>query len=340
MVESSEIRVCPYCGRNLTGQPESDRCDVCSGLQDPLSRQATGNAMGPWFVRDEKYPFRPGCNYETLRRLISRGKVTSDSIIRGPTTGQFWELAGRVPSVSHLFGLCYQCSGSVAKQDQRCPICSASFEPQMDRQWLGLDPMRDVNSMASAEANTIAINSERELAGLGHEHLKQALLASRANNQTGDAVPSSSEQMVSASPGTPDQAETLAVLAGKTVDLPHSPHSTVDSGTASIDQSRLIGQRERRLRSLVTILAVINILAVLTIFVITFTHMNRGASTSRFSESDTLMQIPIPDSSVNENQETAPPSEALVEDSEMSQPVEDTNPSETVEDQSGDGQDK
>ncbi len=130
-----KVLICPYCG--LT-QPASDRCQACCGLFEPLSRQATHNAMGPWFVRETAKPFQPGCSYETLARMIDRGQVTKDSIIRGPTTRQFWIMAMRVPGVGHLLGCCPKCDASVDRADHECHACGESFEAIPDRNDLGL----------------------------------------------------------------------------------------------------------------------------------------------------------------------------------------------------------
>jgi len=101
--------LCPYCG-NISADPR--RCDRCSGYFDPLSRQATQNAMGPWYIRDLTAPFRPGCSYETLRDLIRRGKITRESIIRGPTHGS---------------------SGTLPDGRPQSPTCSASATTALPR---------------------------------------------------------------------------------------------------------------------------------------------------------------------------------------------------------------
>lgn len=132
--------VCPYCGGST---PDQARCTACHGPLDPLSRQATQNAMGPWFVRDELQPHRPGCSIETIGALIRRGKITPDSILRGPTTAQFWYPARRVPGVANRLGLCHVCQTSVAGEST-CPSCHASFEIEGDRQTLGLMPVRHI----------------------------------------------------------------------------------------------------------------------------------------------------------------------------------------------------
>ncbi|MCC6971270.1 MAG: hypothetical protein IT434_13730 [Phycisphaerales bacterium] len=133
--------LCPYCG-SIT--PTGARCSQCRGLLDPLSRQATTNTMGPWFIRDEAQPFRPGCSYHTLVSLVQRGKVTRTTIIRGPSTRQFWMFAGKVPGVAHLLGVCHSCQEESHADDFACNNCGAVFTAEEDRQRLGLGPQMEV----------------------------------------------------------------------------------------------------------------------------------------------------------------------------------------------------
>ncbi len=140
--------VCPYCG---TVSGDTIKCDRCGGRFDPLSRQATQNAMGPWRMRDEAVPSRPGCNYETLRKLVDGGRVTRSSVIAGPTTRQFWMLAGRVPGVAHLLGVCHSCQAEVEREQYACTRCGAVFEVDKDRQHLGLGPARLLPGHGSPE---------------------------------------------------------------------------------------------------------------------------------------------------------------------------------------------
>lgn len=117
-------------------------CEACGGRFDPLSRQATQNAMGPWFVRDEKHPFRPGCSFETLVRLATRGVIRPDTPVRGPTTGQFWMPARWCPGLAHRLGVCHNCRERVDPGASACPGCGASFAAPSDRQHLGLGRVR------------------------------------------------------------------------------------------------------------------------------------------------------------------------------------------------------
>lgn len=131
--------VCPYCG---TVTPDSGRCADCAGRFDALSRQATQNQMGPWSIRDDRQPHRPGCTFDTIERLIRQDSIGPNSVLRGPTTRQFWTLARHTPGVAHLLELCYSCQSSVKTDAFACPNCHASFSVERDRQHLGLGPAR------------------------------------------------------------------------------------------------------------------------------------------------------------------------------------------------------
>ena len=135
----TKVLVCPYCG---DAQAAGERCRVCGGLFEPLSRQASHNAMGPWFLRDERRPFQPGASYETIVKLVERGQINKYSILRGPTTKQFWTVARRVPGISHLLGYCHNCDASVSSEDHGCSSCGVPFGAYLDRNYLGLPEVK------------------------------------------------------------------------------------------------------------------------------------------------------------------------------------------------------
>jgi hypothetical protein len=119
--------------------------------------------MGPWFIRDGTSPFRPGCSYETLRDLIKRGKVTRETILRGPTTRQFWNFAARTPSVAHLLGVCHNCHAEVSPEAYACGGCGAVFTPDTDRQHLGLAPVHLLPGEEAPEIIAAASTEPRPL---------------------------------------------------------------------------------------------------------------------------------------------------------------------------------
>ncbi len=107
--------------------------------------------MGPWSFIDPMVPTRAGCSYETLRRLVERGIVRRDTVVRGPSTRQFWMLATRVPGVAHLLGVCHNCQAGTTTDDYACGTCGAVFEVDKDRQHLGVGPIRLIAGQAPAE---------------------------------------------------------------------------------------------------------------------------------------------------------------------------------------------
>ena len=140
--------LCPYCGSLST---MAKQCNICSGYFDLLSRQRSQNAMGPWFVRDLSKPFQPGCSYATLVRMAQRGKIKPDSVLRGPSTRQFWSFARQTPGVAHLLGECHACHKPVMPTSNACTNCKASFLVSDDRQVLGLSPVHLLPGDADAE---------------------------------------------------------------------------------------------------------------------------------------------------------------------------------------------
>lgn len=143
---AADAVLCPYCGHT---QDEGRQCRRCRGLFEPLSRQATQNSMGPWQIRDEANPFTPGCSLETIRALIARGRIKPDSIVRGPTTHQFWRRAAETPGLAHLLGVCHACHAPAHPDDKICPQCAESFLAPDDRQRLGLAPIRSLTGPRS-----------------------------------------------------------------------------------------------------------------------------------------------------------------------------------------------
>ncbi len=138
MSDTKKLILCPYCG-STQSEPE-DRCAACGGFFDPLSLKVTQQHMGPWFIRDRHHPFRPGCSYEVLAREVEKGKVKPTTIVRGPTTRQFWSVARNVAGLSHLLGYCHACGAHVEPDAGRCEACGEVFYAPSQRDQLGLAP--------------------------------------------------------------------------------------------------------------------------------------------------------------------------------------------------------
>jgi len=98
----------------------------------PTTRAATAARVGPWFVLQRKNPTAPGLRYSVLLSLVKRGLVTTDSILRGPTTQQLWRRATRVRGVARAFGVCWNCASSVSPEATACVRCGENQEPPAD----------------------------------------------------------------------------------------------------------------------------------------------------------------------------------------------------------------
>ncbi len=68
--------------------------------------------------------------FDVLLGFIRKGQVTARSIVRGPTTHQFWRHhAAHVKGLSREFGLCYSCGVDIATESNLCPHCGKLQEP-------------------------------------------------------------------------------------------------------------------------------------------------------------------------------------------------------------------
>jgi hypothetical protein len=122
MSEPSGIQcLCPFCG--AFNSDVSRPCATCRREDTVAMRDSLRQAVGPWFVLHPEEPAAPGMSFEELQERVRRQAITSRSVVRGPTTGQLWRLAARVPGLSREFGICYACGGDVQPGDTRCPHC-------------------------------------------------------------------------------------------------------------------------------------------------------------------------------------------------------------------------
>ncbi|MBB6431428.1 hypothetical protein [Algisphaera agarilytica] len=229
-----KVVLCPYCGH---AQQQSDRCSDCGGLFEPLSRRATQIAMGPWYIRNKNSPFRPGCSYEVLVKMIEAGGVGPMTVLRGPTTRQFWSVARNVPGIAHMLGYCHACGAHVDKDAdlKNCPSCDAVFRSVKQRNELGLQfpnrraaeaAQRSLNRLlgiAPAEADGEVPETTAEDAESMSEDQDQVVAAAAA---AGDQAP---ESIFEQDAGTPaiaaaddQQRDLISDLLGDTVPTPPS----------------------------------------------------------------------------------------------------------------------
>ncbi len=189
-VGAPEITLCPYCGHANT---QSEKCSSCGGLFEPLSLKATQIAMGPWFIRDKKNPFRPGCSFETLRRMADSGKLKPTTVLRGPTTRQFWSVARNVPGVAHRLGYCHNCNAHVDPNAAACPACQAAFGTPAERNELGLQYPTQVKARSAQKRLDAQIAAE-----LNRQTAQSGTGATGNSTRAASATTTEPDMMVSA----------------------------------------------------------------------------------------------------------------------------------------------
>jgi len=239
-----KVVLCPYCGH---AQQQDDKCSSCGGLFEPLSRRATQIAMGPWTVRNKTHPFRPGCSYEVLVQMIESGRVGPMTVLRGPTTRQFWSVARNVPGVAHLLGYCHACGAHVAKDDKRCPSCDAVFRAVKQRNEMGLQfpnrraaeaAQRSLNrllGLAPAEPESVEPEEAAEAESLGEDQDQVlAAAASAAADQTPESI--FEQDASSAAPPADDgQNDLISDLLGDALPTPASAETSLPTASVTPD---------------------------------------------------------------------------------------------------------
>lgn len=144
------ILVCPVCGE---AQQETSVCRECDNSLDTDGLLYAESSIGPWWVRDKKYPFKPGMTYDHIAEMAKNGEIALHSIIRGPTTRQLWKVARRVQGIAHLLERCHKCGEHVGMDARECSACQATFFSYRDRNNLGLDvsmpPEETIDGMSS-----------------------------------------------------------------------------------------------------------------------------------------------------------------------------------------------
>lgn len=231
--KKAKVVLCPYCGH---AQQQVEKCTSCGGVFEPLSRRATQIAMGPWTIRNKKHPFRPGCSYEVLVQMIEGGRIGPMTVLRGPTTRQFWSVARNVPGVAHLLGYCHACGAHVSKEDKRCPSCDAVFRAVKQRNEMGLQfPNRRAAEAAQRSLNRLlgltpeepeegtSENASADAETLGEDQEQVAAAAAAAPS---DQAPESIFEQDAKNPSVTTEADAqhdlLSDILGDTVPTPPS----------------------------------------------------------------------------------------------------------------------
>ena len=126
--------MCPVCGYD---KATGEECPECESIFSPAD-EATPVSLGPWFVHGKARAFKPGIGIDQLKKEIALGGVTGRTVLRGPTTSQFWVEAKSAPGIANLLGVCHACSAKVEPGAASCSACGVAFPSPGDDNTLGL----------------------------------------------------------------------------------------------------------------------------------------------------------------------------------------------------------
>jgi hypothetical protein len=149
---------CVYCGQII--ERDADRCPHCRTSFSVAVRKASREVLGPWYYLDPRNPSGRGVTLETLLKMIEKGRLKPDSIVRGPTTHQDWLFAAETPRLAKYLGLCPHCFAEAKPEDTYCTHCQLSMNVRPGEPRPGI-PASLVKTPFHAAAHEI----ELELAG-------------------------------------------------------------------------------------------------------------------------------------------------------------------------------
>ena len=116
---------CVYCGKVI--DRGADRCPHCRTSYSFAVRKASREVVGDWFYLDSRNPSGRGVTFETLIKMIEKGRIRPDSIVRGPTTHHDWMYAAETPRLAKYLGLCPHCFTEAKPEDTYCTQCQLNM---------------------------------------------------------------------------------------------------------------------------------------------------------------------------------------------------------------------
>jgi hypothetical protein len=120
---------CVYCGQ-VIGRTD-ERCPHCKVSFSPAVQRASREVMGDWFYLDPRNPSARGVTFETLIKMVEKGRIRTDSIVRGPTTQQDWLYAAEAPRLAKYLGLCPHCFAEAKPEDAYCTRCQLNMNTRL-----------------------------------------------------------------------------------------------------------------------------------------------------------------------------------------------------------------
>jgi len=174
---------CVYCGRLI--DRGADRCPHCRTSYSFAVRKASREVAGDWFYLDPRNPSGRGVSFETLIKMVEKGRIKRDSVVRGPTTHFDWMYAAETPRLAKYLGLCPHCFAEAKPEDTFCDHCQLNMNERPAEARPGTTPEEIKDPVHKA-----AYQMEERLAE-----------AARAEHET--AAPRQSAPVAAASPVRP-----------------------------------------------------------------------------------------------------------------------------------------
>jgi len=116
---------CVYCGKVI--DRGIDRCPHCRTSYSFAVRKASREVVGDWFYLDPRNPSGRGVTFETLIKMIEKGRIRPDSVVRGPTTHHDWMYAAEAPRLAKYLGMCPHCFAEARPEDTYCTHCQLNM---------------------------------------------------------------------------------------------------------------------------------------------------------------------------------------------------------------------
>ncbi|MCX5683980.1 MAG: hypothetical protein NT049_09880, partial [Planctomycetota bacterium] len=135
---TSDKAPCVYCGQ-IIGRAD-DRCPHCKMSFSLAVRKASREVMGDWFYLDPRNPSARGVTFETLIKMIEKGRIRTDSIVRGPTTQNDWMYAAEAPRLAKYLGQCPHCFAEAKPEDTFCTRCQLNMNTRLGEPRPGIPP--------------------------------------------------------------------------------------------------------------------------------------------------------------------------------------------------------
>jgi hypothetical protein len=210
-------------------------------------RRASREVIGPWYYLDPRNPSGRGVTFDTLIKMIEKGRIKADSIVRGPNTHQDWLFAAEAPRLAKYLGMCPHCFGEAKPEDTYCTRCQLNMNTRPAEPRPGI-PEALVKTPVHKEAYEVEKQLADETTASDNELEGQALDV-RAAAPAAPAAPARAAEPVpmARSVGRTDSAATMAAaMAAVTPPLAGAQAAMAGAVTAAGERSSHTIRRRAR----------------------------------------------------------------------------------------------